>query len=231
MISVSRHLRLTVWTLLACAGLSASAVMGAETLPFSADIVTRRDGASVRLGRLGVRDGKVRIETSEFPDGFFLVDAAAATRTAYFVRPAARVYMDARQSSRLTRLFVPVDPDAPCLQWQGMARLAGLSGEGEWSCERTGDEVIDGRDAIAFRVLSGTGQSLVAWIDRTRQFPVRIKTDDDVLVTLEAIKDEPQAASAFALPENYRKFNPEALVDRIKQSDVWVAKPDEPSHP
>ena len=228
MISVSRHLRLTVSTLLACACLSASAVMGAETLPFSADIVTQRAGSSVRVGRLGVRDGKVRIETSEFPDGFFLVDAAAATPVAWFVRPAARVYMDARQSSRLARLFVPVDPDAPCPQWQAMARLAGVAGEGEWSCERTGDEVIDGRDTVAFRVVSGAGQSLVAWIDRTRQFPIRIKSDDDVVVTLEAIRDEPQAASAFALPENYRKFNPEALVERIKQSDVWVSKPDEP---
>ncbi len=52
-------------------------------------------------------DDKVRIETPELADGFFLVDGAKPA--AYFVRPAARVFMDARQSSRLTQIFVPVD--------------------------------------------------------------------------------------------------------------------------
>src|ERR1700761_7266637 len=127
----------TICFLLLCAG-------SARAQAFSAEIVTRRDAAgdvahddaSVRLGRLSALDGRVRIETSEFPDGFFLIDTVAATPTAYFVRPAARVYMEARQSSRLTQLFAPVDPEAPCPQWQAMARVAGRPSAGEWHCER-----------------------------------------------------------------------------------------------
>jgi hypothetical protein len=224
--AIPRRLRLMALSLLVCAGLAAQGADGAAAQPFSADIVTRRDDASVQVGRLGVRDGRVRIETSEFPDSYFLVDTASAKPSAYFVRPAAQVYMEARQSSRLTRLFVPVDPDAPCLQWQAMARLAGIAGEGEWRCERAGEETIDGHDALVFQVVIGAGQSYVAWIDRTRKFPLRIKAEDGVLIALENVRDEPQPATSFELPANLRKFSPEALVERIKQSDVWVSKPE-----
>jgi hypothetical protein len=42
-----------------------------------------------------------------------------------------------------------------------------------------------------------------------------------------------QPASSFELPASYRKFNPEALIEQIKQSDVWVSRPGaaEASHP
>jgi len=202
--------------------------MTAQAQQFSADIVTRRDDVSTRTGRLSARDGQVRIETAEHADGFFLVDAVKPSAT--FVRPGARIYMDAKQSSRLTRTFVPLDPDAPCRQWQVMAHLAGVAGESEWRCERTGIETIDGHSTVAFRASSKTGEELVGWIDRERRFPLRIKTGDGTLITLEQIKDEPQGASSFELPSGYSKFSPEALIGRIKQSDVWVASPvDAPS--
>jgi hypothetical protein len=203
---------------------------GAEAQSLSADIVMLRGDSPVRVGQLSARDGRVRIETIEFPDGFFLVDAAAARQTAYFVRPLARLYMDARQSSRLTQWFVPADPDAPCPQWQAMARLAaqgiGNGGEGEWRCEQTGEETIDGRNVVRFRVSTAAGQTYSGWIDREQKFPLRIKTGDGDVITLEHIQHEPPPASSFELPANYRKFSPEALIERIKQSDVWVPKPD-----
>jgi hypothetical protein len=214
---------LVVAALFAGAGLAASSAVAAQARQFSGDIVTRHDNVSAPAGRLSVLDGKVRIETTEHPDGFFLVEPVKAS--AYFVRPGAHLYMEARQSSRLTRLFVPVDPDVPCRQWQAMARLAGLVSEGEWRCERTGEETIDGHSAAVFRALSADGQEFFGWIDRERQFPLQIRTEDGVVFTLERIRDEPQPESSFELPAGYRKFSPEALIERIKQSDVWVAKP------
>ena len=227
--AISVHLRKAAWRLLALAALSASSAAAAQAQQFSADIVTRHDDVSAPAGRLSVLDGRVRIETAELPDGFFLVDTAKPS--AWFVRPGARLYMDAKQSSQLTRLFVPLDPDAPCRQWQAMARLAGLSGEGEWRCERIGEETIDGHGTVAFRALSGTGEGFVGWIDRERRFPLRIKTGDGTLVTLERIRDEPQPASSFELPPTLRKFSPEALIEQIKKSDVWVSKPDDAGPP
>jgi hypothetical protein len=214
---------LVVAALFAWAGLAASSAVGAQARQFSADIVTRHDDVPAPAGRLSVLDGKVRIETTEHPDGFFLVEPVKAL--AYFVRPGAGLYMEARQSSRLTRLFVPVDPDVPCRRWQAMAHLAGVASEGEWRCERTGEETIDGHSTAVFRALSADGQEFFGWIDRERQFPLQIRTEDGVVFTLERIKDEPQPESSFELPAGYRKFSPEALIERIKQSDVWVAKP------
>jgi hypothetical protein len=129
--------------------------------------------------------------------------------------------MDARQSSELTWLFVPVDPDQPCGRWQAMAHLAGLAEQGDRRCERTGEEEIDGRHAVIFHAVIGSAE-LFGWVDRARKFPLRIKTKDGI-IALQQIKDEPQAASLFTPPSKFRKFSPEALIEQIKQSDVWVA--------
>ena len=206
--------------LLALGLIAMSGSATAQTQQFSADIVIQRGEATTPAGRLRVLDGKVRIEAAELADGFFLIDTAMPA--AYFVRPGAHIYMDARQSSRLTRLLVPVDPDEPCRQWQAMAHLAGLTEQGDWRCERTGEELIDGRHANVFHAVSGSGQ-LFGWIDPSRRFPLRIKTEDGTVIALEHLKDEPQSASLFEPPPNFRKFSPEALIERIKQSDVWVA--------
>lgn len=221
--AISMRLRKTTCSLFAWSCFLTFGVAAAQAQQFSADIVTRHDDVSAPAGRLSVLDDKVRIETTELPDGFFVVDAAKPS--AYFVRPAAHIYMDARQSSRLTRLFVPVKLNAPCRQWQAMAAVARVAEQNEWRCERMREEIIDGRNTVAFRVLSGAGREYYAWIDRDRQFPLRIKTEDGTLIALEQIKDGPQPASSFEIPANARKFSPEALIERIKQSDVWVSAP------
>ena len=210
---------------LICAGFLVAGFAPAMAQQCSADIVMARDNAAVPAGRLWVRDGRVRIETPELPNGFFLVDSAKPS--AYFVRPATRIYMDARQSSRLSQLFVAVDPNDPCRRWQAMAELAGLTGKADWRCEQAGQEEIKGRGAEMFRVTSAGSHQFVAWLDRERRFPLRIKTADGTVIALEHIRDEAQPASLFELTPDFRKFSPEALIDRIKQSDVWVDEPGE----
>jgi hypothetical protein len=191
---------------------------------FSADLVRTRAGAApVPAGRLVVRDDTVRIETPELSDGFFLIDGTKPA--AYFVRPAVRLYMDARQSSRLTSWFVPIDPNDPCRQWQAMARLAGEAHLDDMHCERMGEEVTGGRRLIAYSVISDTGEQFVGWIDPTYRFPLRIKTRDGVVVTADNIQDMPRPAPLLQVPQGFRKFDPEALIRQVKQSDAWVAPP------
>jgi len=210
-------------SLLALVGFLLCGRAPAQAQQFSADLVTTRgDGAAaVPAGKLRVFNDKVRLETPELADGFFLIDGARPT--AYFVRPAARVFMDARQSSRLTRIFVPVDPGDPCPQWQAMARLAGAADQGDWRCERAGEGAIGGRSTTAYRAVSASGRELFGWIDAVRKFPLRIKTEDGAIITAENIRDEPQPAQLFEIPPGFRKFDPQSLIERIKQSDVWVA--------
>jgi hypothetical protein len=193
----------------------------AQAQPFSADLVSRRGDATAPAGRLSVLDDKVRLETPELADGFFLIDGAKPA--AYFVRPATRIYMEARQSSRLTRLFVPVDPGDPCQQWQTMARLAGAADQGDWRCERIGEDVIGGRHVTVYRAVGAADEQILGWIDPEYKFPLQIKTQDGAVVTAENIRDTPASARLLEIPQGFRKFDPEALIERIKQSDVWVA--------
>lgn len=204
-----------------CALLGSIRVASAQQ--FSADLVATERDVTAPAGKLRVSGDKVRIETLQFADGFFLVDAGKPA--AYFVRPGARVFMEARQSSPLVRMFVTVDPDDPCRQWQTMAQVTGVADEKPWRCERAGETTIGDRKADGYRVIPPSGGEFSGWIDRQRRFPLRIKTADDRTLTVQNVRDEPQSAQLFDIPPGLRKFDPLTLVERIKQSDVWVAEP------
>jgi hypothetical protein len=195
----------------------------AQAQQFSADLVRTaiQGGATASFGKLRVSDDKVRIETPDFPDGFFLIDGAS--RAAYFARPDERVFMDARQSSRLTQLFVPLDLGDPCLQWQAMAKLASATDRNDpWRCERVREESVGGRDVVVYRAISSPGRELLGWIDPKLKFPLRIRLEDGMSISVENVREEPQPARLFEIPSSFGKFDPQALLKRIKQSDVWV---------
>ena len=198
----------------------------AQAQQFSADLVRieLQGGMAASIGKLRVFDDKVRIEMRDFPDGFFLIDGVS--RAAYFARPGERVFMDARQSSPLTHLFIPVDVGDPCLQWQAMAKLAGATDRNDpWRCERVGEESVGGRGVVVYRAISSPGRELLGWIDPNLKFPLRIRMQDGTSITVENIQEESQPARLFEIPSGFRKFDPEALIKRIKQSDVWVDEP------
>ena len=197
----------------------------AQAQQFSADLVSPSagGGTTARPARLRVADGKVRIETPEVPDGFFLVEAP---EHAYFVRPAVRIFMDARQSSRLTQWFVPLDPADPCRQWQAMAKLAGATEQdGEWRCERIGPDTIEGRGVEMVRTVAPQNREVVVWIDSQLKFPLKVRLKDGVTIVVSNIKYEAQPAGLFEIPASFHKFDPSVLIERIKQSDVWVEAP------
>ena len=209
------------------AGMLLASSLPAAAEEFSADIASTNATApsAAWLGQLHVENDKVRFEKSDMPDGFFVSDTAAPA--AFFVKPAPKVFMDANQTTQLTQLLVPIDPNDPCRQWQTMAVLTGAADKGgQWVCERVGEETIDGRKATVYRATSPTNRQNSAWIDPQLKFVLRIRTDDGTTIELRNIQKGPQVASLFEIPSNYRKFDPKLLIERIKQSDVWV----EPQH-
>jgi hypothetical protein len=213
------------------AAFSAALVVGlavpACAQQFSADIVRTHAGGqpSAAAGKIYVSGNKVRVEMSEAGDGFFIVDAGAPAST--FVRPSQQVYMDAKQSSQLTQLLVPVDVADPCRQWQTMSAIATANGESPaWNCERIGQGAEERRDTIEYRASSANGRHVMALIDPRLRLPVRLTMDDGTVIDLQHIQEQPQPAALFEIPPGYRKFDPRALIERIKQSDVWV----EPQH-
>ena len=216
---------IALWLMLGVA--SAGASRGASAAyDFSADIVSRdADGVSVGTGaRLYVANRMVRIETPEASAGFFLIDGAAGT--AFFVRSTQQVFMDAKQSTRLTQILVPVDPNDPCRQWQAAAKNAGVpSAGGDWRCGRVDTAIVEGRRTIEYRAVSPDQKSSRGWIDPDLEFPIKLRAADGTTIALEHIRVEAQPASLFAMPPGYRKSEPQALIERIRHSDVWVETP------
>lgn len=183
--------------------LASGAGSRAQTPPqqFAADIV-RRDATGAVVGpaaKLYVSDRKTRIEAPEASGGYFITDAEAGT--ALFVRSSQHIFMDAGQSTPLTRIFVRVDPREPCRQWQAAAVVAGIPGGGNWRCD----------DLKA-----------AASIDPELHFPIKWQSPDGATFALENIRAAAQPAELFAVPAGYRKLDPRALVEQIKRSDVWA---------
>jgi len=195
---------------------------GERVRQFSAGFLTSKpSGDAVGApGKIYVDASKVRIETSDLPDSYFLIDGGVPT--AYLVRPQARVFMDAKQSSQLTRLFLPLVDDDPCPQWETMAEVAGIPNQsGHWSCKAVGQETVEGRSTVKFEATSPRGVS-AGWIDTELKFPLKIETEDGTVFALRNIQEGPQPADLFVVPASYKKFDPRLLIERLKHSDVLV---------
>jgi hypothetical protein len=191
---------------------------------FSADITSKGGNAPPALGRIYVENNKVRIESPDVPDGYFLVDTAAPL--AYFVKGLQKVFMDAKQTSLLTQILVPLDPNDPCRQWQAMAVVAGAADQGrQWTCRPADGDTVDGRRVAVYDTISPRNRHGSAWIDPQLKFIVKFQTDDGATVELRNIRKGPQAARLFELPPSYQKFDPKQLIELIKRSDVWVERP------
>jgi len=218
-------MRIRILALLSAA-LSALASVTAVAQEFSGNVVTTNPDKDtvVAPGRVLVADGKVRLELPDFPGGYFLVDPSVDI--AYFVKPTRRVFMEARQSSRLAPILVALDPDAPCEQWQAVGRITGLGDPNRaWQCTRLGTELIDGRETIRYQAVAPDASSYDVWIDPKIRFPIRVRVEVGVVTDIKDIEEKPQPSEAFELPSGYSKFDPQGLIDRIKQSDVWVEQP------
>jgi hypothetical protein len=197
--------------------------LNSPTQDFAADVVRRdsQGGSAVTVGRLYAAHGKVRIEVMDLPGGFFLIDH---TSSALLVRPGQRIYMNARQSSPLTQIFVPVDAADPCPQWRAALEDAGAGKQTDhWLCERLGDSVF----GVGAEDRTTDGPAIERrFLNPQLRFPVKILGADGVSLTLEHIQVAPQAAGLFSVPSDYHLLDPHALVERIKHSDVWAGPAD-----
>jgi hypothetical protein len=202
----------------------AAHIAGAQEFSATIAITDEKREAAVPPGRALVASGKVRLELPDFSDGYFLVDQTAGI--AYFVRPKQRVFMEARQSSALAPILIAVDPDNPCQQWQAIALISGLGGEARsWQCTRVEATQIGMRDTLHYQAIAPDARSYDVWVDRALRFPIKVRAAVGAVVEITDIMEAPQPTAAFDIPTGFSKFDPQGLIDRIKQSDVWVEQP------
>jgi hypothetical protein len=209
-----------------CAAFLAFALHAAAAQEFSATVATTNEKGkpAAKPGHILVADDRVHLELPDFPDAYFLVDPSAGI--AYFVKPARRVFMDARQSSALAPILITVDPDNPCPQWQAVALITGLGSKAQpWRCRRLEAARLRARDTVRYQAVAPDARSYDVWIDQTLGFPVRVRAAIGVVVDVTDIVEASQPKAAFRIPTGFSKFDPQGLIDRIKQSDVWVEQP------
>jgi hypothetical protein len=200
-----------------------AAAAAAEEAQYSADIVFR-DPSGVETqphATLHAAHGKIRIETAEAADGYFLIDGEVSS--AIFVRPSLRSVMDAKQSSRLTRVFVSTGAADACRRWQSAEVNAGLpAGAAQWRCEQLESLPTQDVGTIEYRVQSAGQLPSERWVSRDLNVPVKIQSSDGTTISLERIRLEAQPPELFIVPPDYRKLDPRAVLERIKHSDVWA---------
>ncbi len=189
---------------------------------FSADIIQTdvAGKATAVLGKVYMTGGKARIETKNLSDGFFIVDAGK--EAAFFVRPGKKIFMDAKQSSPLTQVLVPLDPLAPCQKFQAMAINAGIApNEGQWLCRRINDAAAQQR-LLTFSAISPLGTQTTVQIDPDLKALVGSQTGGGEGFVLKNIQKGPQSPDLFEISADYKKFDPRELIKILKKSDVWV---------
>jgi hypothetical protein len=208
------------WALICSAG----ALAQSAPRSFCADIVSLDSGGARRTvaAKLRVANHKTRIETAGASDGFFISDTDAGT--ALFVRSSQRFFLDARRSTPLTQIFVPVDPHDPCRQWQAAAATAGVPNSGDWHCDAIERAIVNDHEIVQYRVTSDRQMSY-GWVDSTLDFPVKWQAADGKIFVLENMLLQAQPTILFTVPSDYRKLDPQALLERIKLSDVWADSP------
>ena len=201
-----------------------SAARRAQAQQFSADLVmVRHDGdAPMPAGKLRVSGDKVRLETPELADGFFLIDGGRALGLFRAARGA-----DVHGCPAIE----PADPDVragrsgrsvPAVAGHGETRWDRGAGRLALRAHRRGDDRRRETPFIIAR-LAPSGQQFSGWIDAARKFPLRIKTQDGAIITAENIRDE---AAAGAVVRNAGRLEEirSARADRADQAERRVGR-------
>ena len=74
---------------------------------------------------------------------------------------------------------------------------------------------------MKFRITS-PGDRATAWIDGRLNFPVKFELDDGTELALHNIQQGRQPPETFEIPGNFKKFNQQLFLERLKHTDIWV---------
>ena len=218
--TVALSLALGILGGLACLGCSAAAQQ------FSADIVTtdaagridRHRGKDLRLERRGshrdIRPSRRPLSGERQRRHCLFRQAGPANlHGCEAVEPPDP---DLR-SGRSRRPVQAVAGDGDGRRSRGSGRAVALPSARPGQCRRTQRHKIPGDIA--------TGATNYGWIDPQLEISAQVPVEDGTTIDLDSIREAPQPAELFEIPADFRKFDPQQLIERIKQSDVWVEPP------
>ncbi len=120
---------------------------------------------------------------------------APARGTAVPPVPSAKLYV-----SKDRAYFQVADAENACPDWQ---KAVGK----EITCEKVGNDIVDGRKAVEYRSPTPNGAANYVWVDTKLNYVIKWIADETD-AELRNIAEGPQSADLFAIPQGYEPRKP-----------------------
>jgi hypothetical protein len=183
---------------------------------FSADIVNLSANSNTFHTRIFSTKDKLRfqqeVKTGRV-DSIMIVNLAR--RTSIVLVPQQKQYIESNKPQipgQGVTFFQAKKVDDACREWENLIQLSEDSDDDapqnaapvKHTCRKIGHESVNGRDTIKYEDTPDKGDSSSIWLDVTLHFPVKWKNAVSA-GELRNIKEEPQPAELFAIPDGYTK--------------------------
>jgi len=178
---------------------------------FSAEIVNLQGSAAQPSVKVFVTREKMRVEDQQKGGNTGAVIVDFAKGTALVLISEQKIYMEMPQAmsqQRGTAFFRPVEIDNACGEIQKMAFKTG------GSCQKIGNETVNGRNAVKYEGKSAEGETSQFWIDQKLAFPVKWQGKGGG-GELRNIQEGAQPASLFEIPGGFQKMDMGGMMGQV----------------
>lgn len=171
---------------------------------FSADVVNHDHGDKATKVYFG--KDKVRFDSKDSGDprggGAVILDLADESWVVIMDKQHMYMQMPASmmESRGMFHFFKSGDVDNACTDWLKLKDNQG------GTCHKVGSETVNGRSTVKYEGTNAKGEAGAMWLDSKLRFPVKWDGKNGG-GELQNIKEGPQPASLFEIPDGYKKFD------------------------
>lgn len=172
---------------------------------FSASMVRMEKGKAGTPSKMYITKGKMRLEGQGEKGRSGVMIMNFATRTTDILMPEQKMYMEMASGTgpaaqRAGAFFRPSDVENACADWQRLATKPG------GTCQKVGNETVNGRNTVKYEGTSADGDVRHVWIDPKLTFPIKWEGKNGA-GELQDIQEGAQPAGLFEIPSDYQKFD------------------------
>lgn len=178
---------------------------------FSAEMVNT-DNGSQHPAKIYFGKNKMRVDPEEKGpyNGAVIVDFD--TQIMDVLVPSRQMYMESKPGTgprqRWFQFFQAINVEDACPQWRKMANEKG------GSCQKVGDDSVNGRPSVKYQIVSDDGRKDDVWIDKKIKFPSKWQSGGNS-GELRNIQEGAQPADLFAIPSGYKKMDMGGMMGRM----------------
>ena len=172
---------------------------------FSAEVVETSAKASSEPGKIYVSKDKMRFEGAEQNGHVGAIIMNFGSQTTDILMPERKMYIETPMGQgpgarRSFNFFRATDPENACDEWKKLATKPG------GSCQKVGNDVVNGRNTIKYEGKSADGDVSYVWIDPKLRFPVKWQGKNNA-GEMRNLQVGSQPASLFTVPADYQKMD------------------------